>query len=90
MFVERLLETNVERRMTTEQALAHPWMQNNKRLLTVEQRTEVAHIFKRLKEAKRKSRFIYAIQSIFLLSIEESLYSGNVLAFKLIDDDNSG
>ena len=26
MFVERLLETNVERRMTTEEALAHPWM----------------------------------------------------------------
>jgi len=25
-----------------------------------------------------------------LLSIEESLYAGNVLAFQLIDDDNSG
>eukprot|EP00354_Favella_ehrenbergii_P007390 CAMPEP_0170464888 /NCGR_PEP_ID=MMETSP0123-20130129/9431_1 /TAXON_ID=182087 /ORGANISM="Favella ehrenbergii, Strain Fehren 1" /LENGTH=95 /DNA_ID=CAMNT_0010730633 /DNA_START=1283 /DNA_END=1570 /DNA_ORIENTATION=- len=80
----------MNKRMTCEEALSHPWMLKNKRTLTLEQQTEVAHIFKRLKEAKRKTRFAYAMQSIFMITIDESLYTGNVLAFKLIDEDNSG
>jgi len=31
-FIERLLDTNTDRRMTCEQALKHPWMQKNTRI----------------------------------------------------------
>jgi len=36
LFIERLLETNMNKRMTCEEALSHPWMLKNKRTLTLE------------------------------------------------------
>ena len=47
--------------MTCEQALAHPWRKMHSKTLTDEQKTQVAHIFKRFKEAKRKPSFTYSL-----------------------------
>ena len=48
-FIRGLIEPNVNKRMTCEQALAHPWIEDNKPQLTDQQKAQIAEIFIRLK-----------------------------------------
>ena len=89
-FIRGLIEPNVQTRMTCDQALAHPWIQNNKPQLTEEQKADIAEIFMRLKNFKRLNRFKMALMLIFRRHIAEERVLKNLDAFHVIDTDNSG
>jgi calcium-dependent protein kinase len=89
-FIRGLIDPNVKTRMTCEQALAHPWIQNNKPHLTDEQKTDIAEIFMRLKNFKGLNRFQMALMLIFRRHISQDRVVKNLLAFHAIDTENSG
>lgn len=89
-FISKLIEPNVKRRLTCEQALAHPWIKQNKPAVSMEHQKEIAEIFLRLKSIRKMSRFAQAMHSIFMRLLDEESLVMNLMAFHMIDEDNSG
>ena len=89
-FIEALIEPDVDLRLTCEQALNHPWIQENKPSLTSTEQAEIADVFLRLKSVKKLTRFQQAILKLFLRNLDEESVHKNLMAFHAIDAGNSG
>ena len=92
-FIEKLIEPNLNRRMTVEQALAHPWISK----VTPEQKIELQQnekrdqkVFKRLKQLKTPKRLQQEILLILVSLIDEKEFIDNKQTFQTIDVDHSG
>lgn len=92
-FIEKLIQPNLKLRMTVEQALEHPWInqkpQEEAGLSEARQRRD-ERVFKRIKELKSLKRLQQEILLILVSLIDENQFQENKHTFQTIDVDHSG
>jgi len=76
--------------MTCQEALAHRWLAETHRRLSVIEKADLVQVFQRLKDFKKMERLQMTIWLTSLPNLDQSSYSKSSFAFTSIDTDYSG